>query len=362
MRPKDLTVEHLARSADVSVSQLWSFARNPRLRCKPTRVKFVRGKRRPIDAPTELFRPIARRIHRLFKRRFSLDTIVHGGAPGRSCVTAARLHLGRRVVIARDMRDCYPSISRSRLKQSLIQSGFRRDVAILLSSLMTACGQVPQGSPISSDALNLYCRPLDRRLRRASRRMRVPVSRTYDDITASTDDWSLAARIGTVIESVITDAGFEVNQRKKRRQGFQRSNRPQLVHGLQVNRSLGVALPRSETLRFIAAADSLVRGAQAVAPDSIEALARKRATVAGMMYYCRQLDHAPAKHLCRLLRQADTHVARRLRCVGITAYRGKWWLVVQTRDSDGKLKYRYNEPARLAGAWRRRVATQRAAA
>jgi len=232
MKPRDLTVELLAGSVDVPLNQLWAFARSESLRCKPARIKVVRGKRRLIDPPTYDFKRVGRRVHRFFKKNFPPNATVHGGAPGRSCVTAARLHLGKRVVLARDIKDCYPSITRTALKKSLIRSGFRRDVAILLSMLMTVAGRVPHGSPISSDALNLYCRAMDRRLLRARRRLNVPISRTYDDITSSTDNYSLGKQVARIIEDAILGQGFEINERKRRKHGVQLSSRAQHVHSL----------------------------------------------------------------------------------------------------------------------------------
>lgn len=352
MQTSELTIAHLAKAANIDEASLWYYARREACRFKPRRKKMVKGKVREIEAPQREFKRTARGIHRFIQHEFPPHANVHGGARGRSCVSGARRHLGRKFLVWRDVKNCYPSIQPDYLQAALLNLGFRHDVAKLLTLLMTVGGRVPHGSPISSDALNLYFHRVDSRIASFCKRRGVSFTRTYDDIYASTNDWNLAREVGSFIDHELQRIKLEVNKHKRRKHGLQPRHRPQLVHNLTVNRSSGVAMPRRQKYAATAQAESLVRGAHAVSPDSIYPLAVKRRRIAGMMHYCRQLDYAPAKHLRRLLRQTDQVVLNKLSSLGITAYKKKWWLLPSGRQPNGQPNGR-NEPARLAVIWRK---------
>ena len=76
-------------------------------------------------------------------------------------------HLGSKAIAIRDIADCFPSVSTDRLRKKLLALGFRSDTARLLAGLLTCKDRIPQGSPTSNDALNLYEYDLDETLTRA---------------------------------------------------------------------------------------------------------------------------------------------------------------------------------------------------
>lgn len=345
MHPRSVTIDEIARAVSLSESHLWALGRNMDRAFCPTRRKNVRGKVREIDAPKRMTRRILRRLHRFFQRKLRAHSSVHGGARSRSCFTAARKHMGRRYVVTRDIKNAYPSITQGALKHRLLRLGFRSDVALLLSLLLTVKGRLAQGSPVSSDALNFFLFDADRALSAACGKRGANYSRTYDDMVISVNSPRTAEWPGIAMRRQIENHGLQINLKKHREGGFQPSHYEQRVHSIVVNNKRGLRINGMQARHAVELAQSYIRSAKVVSHNSLEALAFKRSQVTGWMHYCRQAEFGPARHIRRLLDSGDRHVERALTEVGLIPYRNKWWLVSQVR----------NEPRRLTNAWRSKI-------
>jgi hypothetical protein len=163
----------------------------------------------------------------------------------------------------------------------------------------------------------------------------------YDDFVISTDDPASVATVTRAIEREIAEHELQVNEAKRRRSGFLSPSKQQRVHNLEVKSRNGVGINRDQARVAIEAAESYVRTARCVSPDTLEVAARKRRKLTGYMGYCGQADYGPVKHLRRLLKQGDRLVCTRLLQAGITRKR-KWWVISPSR----------NEPRRLERLWR----------
>jgi len=340
VQPASLTPVDIARAMRISESFLNAIIADTAPWYKPRRTRVIKGKPRQIDAPKPVLKALLRKLHRFLAAKFSAHRNVHGGAKRRSCFTSARVHMGRQYIIKRDVSECYPSVTTNNLFRQLEAYGFRVDTARTLSFLMTLSGRLPQGSPVSADALNFYLQDLDENIAAACARLGCRYSRTYDDIIVSTDFRQAIRPIGMVIESQIKAHGLEVNARKRKKEGFLPPDRPQRVHNIDVKSSRGVRIVKEHARAALDVATAYVLGARCVSPASIEGLARLRSRVAGYMHYCRQADFGPARHIRLLLEQGDRKVREHLRREGVTRG-GKWWVKSGTR----------NEPRRLARLW-----------
>ena len=346
VQPSSIRPEDLANALPLSVDALWGIARSIHSSAdafyKPTRREQTKkGKLREIDEPKPFLKALLRREHSFIQEHLPAHKMAHGGVRGRSCFTSASTHKGRKYLIQRDIKDCYPSICTLALYRRLKRLGFRANTARLLSLLVTARGRVPQGSPTSSDALNLYLRDADQAILSLCGRLRCRASRVYDDFVISTDDPASVATVTRAIEREIAEHELQVNEAKRRRSGFLSPSKQQRVHNLEVKSRNGVGINRDQARVAIEAAESYVRTARCVSPDTLEVAARKRRKLTGYMGYCGQADYGPVKHLRRLLKQGDRLVCTRLLQAGITRKR-KWWVISPSR----------NEPRRLERLWR----------
>ena len=350
MHPKTLTVDDIARAMGLGTPDVWTLARNMNRAFWPTRRKRVRGKEREIDSPKSETKRLLRKLHRFLQKHLCAHKSVHGGAKGRSCFTSAREHLGRRYVVTRDVQNAYPSISQAALKSRLLKLGFRADTALLLSLLCSVRGRLAQGSPVSSDAMNLFFFDTDRAIAAACGQVGAAYSRTYDDMVISLDSRARAEWPGDVMGKQIDGLDLTINRRKLLKTGFQPRHHEQRVHNLVVNSRHGVRIPVEQVKKATELAKSYLRGAKVASPDSLEFLAHKRSEVTGWMYYCRQADFGPAKHIRRMLDAGDRHVLRALKAANLGAHHGKWWIMAPPNR---------NEPARIAAAWNQQKAKSR---
>lgn len=327
MRFESITVSDIALSMNLTVSALYDFAQNLDDGFHPTRLSRERGKFRQIDAPKPGVKKKLRKLHRFLQRNAPAHPCAHGGAKGRSTFTSARLHLGKRFVVTRDIRDCYPSISRFALQESLARLGFADDAASLLSKLLTVRNRVAQGSPVSPDAINLYFYKTDRALSAYCRSKRLSYGRNSDDFVISGDSQFAAELPGNAIAKQISALGLVINEDKLRKRGFQPNHKPQFVHGLVVNNRRGLRIAPAQAKEGVELAEAFVRGSKVVSPESLQGLAYKRSRVVGWMHYCRQADFGPAQHIRKLLDAGDRNVRRALTELRLRS-RKKWWLAL----------------------------------
>ena len=338
-----LTPHHIAETMGVSVDVLWRWARDSQVLFKPARKRIVRGKERVIEPPHYWARQRLRSLHRFLQKNYSGHRNAHGGVKGRSCFTGAVKHLGRRHVVIRDISQCYPSITTGSIRHRLVAAGFKCETALVLARLSTVENHLPQGSPISSDILNLFLHDADKTLARALEKQGVRLHRCYDDIVASTDSRDVAAIAGAMIEATIADHGLQVNEKKRSKNGHVHRNSRQLVHNLDVSNPAGVAIRKEEIQKATALAEAYVRGAKSVCPESLEAIARKRKQVTGYICHFDQATFSNVDHLRKLVKHGDRHVAKALFAVGLDAQK---WHVTQGH---------VNRPRKLAAAWRRKL-------
>lgn len=344
MRPVEITPSIIADALGLPEWQMWRIAEGATPRYRPPRMQMVKGKQRPIDAPLSNFKKLLKKLHRFLQRELRPHPAVHGGAKGRSCVTAANVHKGHSFVITRDIQNCYPSINAERLRDVLIEYGFRSDTAKLLTQLGTHRGILPHGSPISSDLLNFFLARADVEVNKWSRKHDCTFTRTYDDMVGATNDRAMADSIGMKLESAIKLTGLAVSISKRKSIGLQTQNQPQLVHSIIVNNSNGVGMRDEHRKAMLELAESYVRACRSVSPDSLERIAYKRTKLTGWLYYARQLRYSPSRHIGRLLAQGDRLVSRRLECECGVRTR-KWWVMHKKR----------NRPREIARFWPQRL-------
>src|SRR5262245_47633189 len=127
--PSQLRFVDLSVAMGLSPEVLGHLLRHIETHYKPRRTKLIKGKLRPIDAPTRHLKKLLRRLHRLLVAKFVVHPCVHGGAKGRSCVSGAAIHCGARIIGIRDLKNAYPSISKEMPDTALRKRGVRHSVA-----------------------------------------------------------------------------------------------------------------------------------------------------------------------------------------------------------------------------------------
>ncbi len=237
-----------------------------------TRVHYVRftvpkksGGVRELSAPHRSLSAAQQWILNNILARVPVHDAAHGFVGGRSTVTNAAPHTGKRVVLNADLKDFFPTITLPRVRGVFENLGYSPAAATILALLCTEAPRrpmeyagkryevatgpraLPQGACTSPALSNLVVRRLDSRLSGIAAKLDWTYTRYADDLTLSADG-EAGDKVGYLlarIRHIVQDEGFAVNESKTR---VQRPNTAQSVTGLVVNRR--VAVPRSTVRRL----------------------------------------------------------------------------------------------------------------
>ena len=109
---------------------------------------------------------------------------VHGFFPGRSPVTCAMPHIGKRFTLSMDLKDFFDSVNRNHIER--FDQAYISDEAFL--KFRKEEGAPRQGLPTSPAIANLAAIPLDQRIESWCHANQCVYTRYADDITVSGDD------------------------------------------------------------------------------------------------------------------------------------------------------------------------------
>ena len=178
--------------------------------------------------------------------RIPISPAAKGFRRGLSIKDNARFHRNQRVVVRIDVKDFFPTIPLSRVRQIFAECGYSRSVSELLARLCTLDNCLPQGSPSSPALSNLVCRRLDARLLGYCRKVGVRYTRYADDLT-----FSGSFERGKLIRAVYTilkECGFEPNLTKTNEM---HRGKQQRVTGIVVNEYLHIPRTMRRELRQV---------------------------------------------------------------------------------------------------------------
>lgn len=213
------------------------------------RIPKKSGGYRLISAPRADLADVQRQLADALQRLHEPRPSAHGFLPGRSIVSNAQPHVGRRWVFNLDLENFFGSISTRRIAGLLASEPFnlRPSVAKRIAELCTLDGRLPTGAPSSPVLSNMIARKLDGQLQAFAQEHRAIYTRYVDDLTFSTnlprvpeaiaiqnaDEWF----VGGPLHALIVRNGFKVNVRKVR---MQHRTVKQSVTGLVTNERVNV--------------------------------------------------------------------------------------------------------------------------
>lgn len=182
------------------------------------------------------------------------EKISHGFRRGRSIVTNAQQHVGKRQVVNLDLIDFFPSINLGRVRGFFINNKhfrLKEPVANTLAQISCHGNELPQGAPTSPVISNLIAHILDVRLAGFAKATGFHYTRYADDLTFSTnlkdlppklvryDEVSTKWVVGSRLRKEVKDAGFRINDAKTR---LQLKQSRQDVTGIIVNKGVNVRI------------------------------------------------------------------------------------------------------------------------
>lgn len=190
--------------------------------------KYLDGtvKQRTFRNPSTFLKAVQKRIKRNVLDKVKFPDCVHGGVKGRSNITNAKQHQGKKYIFETDLQDFYPNISMLRVYNAFLSLGYSTHISHWLTALTTRKNELPQGSPTSTALANLVFIQTDFALLSICKRHEITYTRYVDDLT-----FSAQADFGKVVQEVldtIVKGGFKLSRRKTKYEGHQS------VTGIQV--------------------------------------------------------------------------------------------------------------------------------
>ena len=185
-------MQALAWTIGVPIDQLKALAddiqRDRRSHYEHFALKTGKGKVRHIDHPEPELLDVQRRIVRFVLAPLGFGDVAHGGVRGRDAKSNAKVHQGKRCVVKMDVKNFFPSVQHKRVYRMFRhEHGFGKDVARLLTRLVTLRGALPQGAASSPAVANHFARVIDEGLKASAERHGLTLTRFVDDFTISGD-------------------------------------------------------------------------------------------------------------------------------------------------------------------------------
>ncbi|MBL8848560.1 MAG: RNA-directed DNA polymerase [Planctomycetaceae bacterium] len=237
------------------------------------------GGARLLEAPKPQLKAIQQRILRDILDRIPVHSQAHGFSKGRSIVTNAEPHVGKRIILKYDLENFYPSVRYNRVVAIFRSIGFSREVGIWLARLTTSAlpwntsdiprlgelsgletrgrywelygsRHLPQGAATSPALANLSAYSLDVRLSGLARKFDADYTRYADDITFSGTKRFAGALSDFIplVERVVRAEKFVVHKGKRR---VLRNNQRQSITGVVVNSKPNIRREEFDRLKAI---------------------------------------------------------------------------------------------------------------
>jgi len=194
--------------------------------------KKKKGEFRDLSVPSDKLKDVQRLIlDKILK--FNFSNYVQGGNIGCSIIKNALVHRRKKWVANLDLRDFFPSVHRSRIETVFLDLGCSKEVARILTRLITYNYELPQGAPTSPIVSNLVLYNLDKRIFGLCSVKKLNYTRYFDDITISGN-----RRIERTCDKIIKISlkeRFPVHLSGPKKLKIIPSSNPQIVTGLVVN-------------------------------------------------------------------------------------------------------------------------------
>ena len=183
-------------------------------RNKDGSIKFRNGKMeiREFCPSIGRLKELQQKIKIKILKNFDFPEHIQGGIKGRSNISNAFTHKGKKYFFSTDIRNFFPSIKYKAVYNMYISFGFSADVSSLLTKLTTYKYKVPQGIPTSTYITNLVSVPIDKKLLELCNKNEINYTRYIDDLSFSSkrDFLSLVSQIIDIIQKY----KLRINQRK----------------------------------------------------------------------------------------------------------------------------------------------------
>lgn len=190
------------------------------------------GGNRLITAPEARLKRLQKKLLKDIFEPLPVHDCVHGFKQGRSILTNAAVHVGRRCVVNIDIQSFFPSTNYKEILKVCWKS--HSDISVsasyVLADICSYAGGLPMGAPTSPAIANLVLKKADHLIASRCARYGVNYTRYADDLTFSGNGHPV--KMIPYVEKVLSEFGYKLDPKKT---NIFRRGRRQMVTGLVVN-------------------------------------------------------------------------------------------------------------------------------
>lgn len=195
------------------------------------------GGRRRIKQPSRELKAIQRWILRNILEKLSPSPYCKGFMKGIDILDNAKPHVEKQYVLNIDIENFFNNVPASHIYTIFNSIGYTKTFSYQLTNICTVESSLPQGAPTSPALSNLASLRLDYRIGKFCEKNALTYTRYADDITISGNKSSAIKKADWLVERVLMEEGFQINEKKRKVSG-PRVKRE--VTGLVVNNGIGI--------------------------------------------------------------------------------------------------------------------------
>ena len=169
-------------------------------------------KKRTITPSIGILKKIQSCIKRNILDNVAIPAHIQGGVKGKSNITNAKSHQGKKYKFTTDLQDFFPVVKNGLVYSVFLKLGYTDLQANWLTRLTTYKYGLPQGAPTSPALSNLSFIPIDEKLLMLCESGNITYTRYIDDLTFSSAQ-DFKGQIPEILKTVI-DCGFKISYRK----------------------------------------------------------------------------------------------------------------------------------------------------
>lgn len=168
-------------------------------------------KKRIINPSKRRLKVLQKRINKNVLSKIKIPDYAFGAVKGKSNITNAKQHQGKKYKFTTDLKDFFPSISHKSVFQMFLKNGFSPSVARILTQLTTYKGKIPQGAPTSSTIANLVFIETGDALQKLSSNYGLTFTSFVDDMTFSSKE-DFKGKIPEILDIITSQ--FRISHKK----------------------------------------------------------------------------------------------------------------------------------------------------
>lgn len=176
------------------------------------------GSKRKILSPKFSIKLVQKWIlHEILEKvSVSEQAMAYVKGKGSSIKKNANYHRYNLYIYELDLKDFFTSIAKDKVFYVFKSIGYNNITSNIFANLCTYEDYLPQGGVCSPALSNIVCRNLDKRLYTLCSNRDITFTRYADDLTFSCDNKVSLLKVMDVINEIISDEGFTINQKKTR--------------------------------------------------------------------------------------------------------------------------------------------------